>query len=167
MPETRRTISPLTFFLEKCSSSWGGVPRRNSSNCLVSSRATQRGRSGSSAARVSRERRRRCGDSRKTEGSSAARAVWSSRSRCPLLTGRKPRYRKGPSTSPEPATAVMTLEAPGRTVCGICSWIAALRSRIPGSEMPGIPASVMTAIEVPLRSCWMSSAVRMASLCWW
>ncbi len=67
---------------------------------------------------------------------------------------------------PEPTSAVVMAETPGTTVKGKSSSMHLRIKRAPGSESPGMPASVMRATVSFAARRSTSSAVRMASLCW-
>ncbi len=58
-------------------------------------------------------------------------------------------------------------EGPGRTVKGVLLSRAALRSRCPGSERQGVPASETMAICSPDEARWRSSGMRCCSLWSW
>ena len=57
----------------------------------------------------------------------------------------------------------MTAEAPGRTVTSTPASRAAATRRMPGSLIPGRPASLTSAIRAPAASC-ASTAVRASCL---
>src|SRR5262245_19104224 len=78
--------------------------------------------------------------------------------------GRKPSNTKRSVGSPEITSAVTAADGPGTTSTSIPASTHAATSRYPGSDSPGLPASVTTATFVPSRSRRTSSGTRSRSL---
>ena len=64
-------------------------------------------------------------------------------------------------------SALRAALAPGMGKTGTPAAMASRTSHVPGSLMPGMPASETTAMRPPALSASMSSAARSRSLCWW
>lgn len=73
------------------------------------------------------------------------------------MRGRKPRNWKRSVSSPEQHRAVMAAQAPGMGLTAIFWAMQAWMSWVPGSEIPGVPASEMSPIVFPLRRSSMIS----------
>ena len=69
--------------------------------------------------------------------------------RLPGRGGRKPPNRNPSDSTPAAAIAAVTAEGPGRTSTDAPAARAASTRRAPGSETPGIPASVVNASVAP------------------
>ena len=82
-----------------------------------------------------------------------------------LRRGRNPRNRNVSPENPDNARAAVTAEGPGTTSTLKPDWAAAATNSLPGSLIPGIPASVTKAT-----SPWANSANTPSSLsrqlCW-
>ncbi len=68
---------------------------------------------------------------------------------------------------PLPTSAASTAEGPGTTVTVRPAVATAPTVRDPGSETPGIPASLTRATVRPSRTAPTTSSIRSSSLCWW
>ena len=89
----------------------------------------------------------------------------SSERRRPLFTGRNPPKKKASLGNPEPTSAVRTALGPGRTVTESPRSRQARMRRNPGSDIPGMPASVTSAMDLPPAISSTNAAVRETSLC--
>ena len=106
----------------------------------------------------------RCGASKKTIVRSSAASDASRRARSPALRGRNPSKQNRSLASPEMASAVVTAEGPASAVTRTPASTASRVSRYPGSDTPGMPASVITSTVCPPSSTSSSSRARAASL---
>ena len=86
------------------------------------------------------------------------------RARSPGLRGGKPSKQNRSLGRPETASAVVTADGPGSEVTLIPASTARRVRRYPGSETPGMPASVMIRTVLPSWSAWSSSAALAISL---
>ena len=77
------------------------------------------------------------------------------------LRGRKPSNTNRPVGKPLTTSAAIAADGPAITETEWPALTAARTSRSPGSEMPGIPASVTTATVLPASSA--PSTVRVAA----
>ena len=69
-----------------------------------------------------------------------------------LSVGRKPSKQNRLVGSPDSVSAVMQAQHPGRDVTGTPAFWHSATSTSPGSEIAGVPASVISAIFLPVRS---------------
>jgi len=69
--------------------------------------------------------------------------------------------------SPEAINALSAAFAPGMGITRTPAAIASATSQLPGSLIPGIPASETMATRPPAFIVSISSVVRWRSLCWW
>ncbi len=67
----------------------------------------------------------------------------------PFLGGRNPSKINRSDGNPEFTSAGINAVAPGRDSTSIWDSIQALTNRKPGSEIPGVPASVINAMDIP------------------
>src|SRR6267143_826201 len=166
-PPTTTTNSPRGGSDSTQPSSARSVPRRVSSNFLVSSREIDAGRSPRDPARSRRHSRSRCGDSKKMSVRGSSR---NSSRRARLLAARRGRYPSNANRSvgsPATSRAQSALEGPGTGTTGTPAATAARTSVKAGSEIPGEPASETIATELPEVSFPISSGVRRSLLWSW
>ena len=64
-----------------------------------------------------------------------------------FLIGKNPRYKKWWELIPDAEIAVITADGPGRAVTSIPAARTSCISAYPGSEIPGVPASEISAIS--------------------
>ena len=86
-------------------------------------------------------------------------------SRRPGLIGRKPSKVNRSAGIPAADSAVATAEAPGIGTTGTPAARASRTSRKPGSEIPGVPASVTRATDLPSASWRRIWGPRASLLC--
>ena len=80
-----------------------------------------------------------------------------------LFLGRNPKNLKLSISKPETLKAVIMEVTPGiGTIC-IPSAINSFTKYLPGSEIKGVPASLIIAISFPWCSCWISPEVLLFS----
>ncbi len=79
--------------------------------------------------------------------------------------GGSPRTRSATSADPEITSAVTAATGPGTADTRKPASSVARTSRSPGSEMPGVPASVTSATSSPATSVSSTSAMRLSSVC--
>ena len=84
-----------------------------------------------------------------------------------MLVGKKPSKTKRLVLWPDNISAVIQAAAPGAEVTIIPSLSACLTKSSPGSDMPGVPASVTIVIFFPLLSSSISSLPLSSLLCSW
>ncbi len=125
------------------------VPRTSSSCSFVSSRAMTTSRPGIASASRRRVRDNRLGDSNRTQGSRRFASSSTTPTSSPSCRGGKPAKKKGPSTSPDAATATVTAEGPGNDVTPCPAPKARRTKALPGSLTDGVPASVTSATTSP------------------
>ena len=75
--------------------------------------------------------------------------------------------RNGPGARPAADTAATALLAPGTGTTRCPASRTARTTRAPGSETPGVPASVTRAIRSPRARRSINRAAASCSLCWW
>mmetsp|Transcript_1664 Transcript_1664/g.5384 ORF Transcript_1664/g.5384 Transcript_1664/m.5384 type:complete len:243 (+) Transcript_1664:185-913(+) len=143
-------------------------PRASSSCSLVSSRAATSRRSPAPAAASSESvATRRCGASYRT---TAFGSATSSARRCLRARperGRKPPNRKPVHAKPETDRADTAAQAPGIGTSGTPAAAQRSASTAPGSEMPGVPASLTTATVAPSVASAIIRALAASALCSW
>src|SRR5437667_3344197 len=164
-PPTTSTNSPRGGVDSAHSSNERRVPRRVSSNFLVSSREIEAGRSPQASARSRKLSRSRCGDSKKMRVRGSRRNSSMRARRRAARRGRNPSKANRSVGSPETSRAQSALEAPGIGTTGTPASTAARTSVKAGSEIPGEPASETMATEAPSLSFPTRSGVR-RSLLW-
>ena len=92
----------------------------------------------------------------------------SSRVARPFLGGRKPSNTKRSHGSPELTSAGTKAVAPGRVSTSMPWRLHSRESRNPGSLMPGVPASLMSAMTAPSLNCRTTALTASCSLnLWW
>ena len=87
--------------------------------------------------------------------------------RSPRLAGRNPLKRNESGGRPLATSAARNADAPGIGTTGTPCRMASVIRRNPGSEIPGMPASVTSAIFAPPSRSTTSSAALVISLCSW
>ena len=160
------TTSPFTGSAS-FSATWAAVPRTTSSCSLVSSRHTPTCRSGHRSATAVRVARIRRGDSNATTVASARSALSTAVNSFFLTRGRNPTNTKRSVGSPDATSAVETAEGPGSTVNSRPSAAQARTSLYPGSDNPGMPASVTSATSRSSRNNPSTGSTAASSLCSW
>ena len=80
---------------------------------------------------------------------SPRRIMASARRRSAASRGKKPKKKKVERSKPEMDSAVTAAQQPGTPTTRMPASMAARISSLPGSEMQGVPASVMTAMLLP------------------
>src|SRR3989441_284132 len=143
----------------------GGVALTMSSYCLVSSRATTSSTSPNTSPIAPSVATMRCGDSYSTTVVSSARSAWRRWSRLPGFTGRNPSNTNRSAGRPEAESAATTAAGPGIGTTATPWARAPPTSRMAGSEIPGVPASVTSAIERPAAGSRRSAGPRVSLLC--
>lgn len=86
----------------------------------------------------------------------------------PFFCGRKPSKQNRSQGRPEDTMAGMQAVAPGSVCISMPSSLHVRTSRNPGSEIPGVPASLMSATLSPARIfSFMIPAVWCSLNLWW
>ena len=145
------TYSPRGSSAPTCPTASDSSPRHTSSYSFVSSRATATSRNGPHAASRSDKRREHAARALRTAPSCAAlrRARRSARGAPVRAAAGTPRTRIDRSGSPESTSAVSTALGPGTTSTASPASRHARTRRSPGSDTPGMPASVTYATRLP------------------
>jgi hypothetical protein len=84
---------------------------------------------------------------------------------CPFLTGKNPSKQKRSQGIPEFTNAGTNAVAPGKLHTSIPAFTQALTNKNPGSDMPGVPASVINAISIPVANFIQILSNTLCSLC--
>src|SRR5262245_16698566 len=159
------TNSPRGGFDRSLSRCVAAGARTISSNRLVSSRATTMSASPKTSPIASRAATIRCGDSYTTIVVSSSRSAFGRFRRLPGFTGRNPSKTKRSAGTPAAESAAATADGPGTGTTSMPAARASRTSRKPGSEMPGVPASVTRATEAPSASAFKICGPRASLLC--
>ena len=86
----------------------------------------------------------------------------------PFLTGKNPSNTNLSLGNPEFTKAGTKAVAPGKQSTGMSFSTQALVSKNPGSEIAGVPASLINAMVVPIFNFWIMPCTVLCSLCiWW
>jgi hypothetical protein len=107
----------------------------------------------------------RCGASNSTAGCPSAASAASAAARSPAACGRKPSMWKPSPPSPAALIAAVALLAPGTGTTRKPASSTARTTRAPGSDTPGVPASVTSAMRSPAVSLATIFSAAPRSLC--
>ena len=160
-----RTTSPRTSRAAKAVAASPSDPRQTSSCSLVSSRTTATGRCGSATATSASVAATRRGASSTTQVRSSAMSAAMRRRRSGPFRGRNPSTQKRSAGSPLTTSAPSTDDGPGTVLTVSPPAASRDASQAPGSEMPGVPASLTTATVAPPATAPATRSRRSASLC--
>ena len=145
------TISPRTGAGSAARTTPAG-PKICCSKCFESSRATKMSASGARRSSVSSVAPMRVGASYQTDAVGRSNASPSTRRRSASRRGTNPSNEKPVSAKPERTAAQTKALGPGSTSTPMPAARAARINSRPGSEMPGMPASVTTATSALARA---------------
>ncbi len=148
-PPTTTTTSPLTWRAAKVAAASPAVPRQTSSCTLVSSRTTATRRPASTAARSANVAATRPGASSSTVVRPSAMSDATRSRRSVPFRGRNPSTQKRSVGRPLITSAATTEVGPGTMLTSSPASDSRETSNVPGSEMPGVPASLTTATVPP------------------
>ena len=164
-PPTTTTTSPRTWRAAKAAAASPAAPRQTSSCTLVSSRTTATRRPASTAARSANVAATRPGASSSTVVRPSAMSDATRSRRSLPFRGRNPSTQKRSVGRPLITSAATTEVGPGTMLTSSPASESRETSNVPGSEMPGVPASLTTATVPPSATHACTRSTRAPSLC--